>query len=311
MEEGSFIIPYQIRNHAQNIIDWLAEEDTQKALGQLNVDELKEKLSPLTKYHPEPKRNPYVLIRYEYDGYYGSFKEKYVVTLLDYVAVALTNPTFCYHDKVGKHSEVTATVDQFSVEFVINPVDYYISEYDYWNMNGDYGPQYPEEAKEELLRVFEEESPAYDVQQDEVPDPKEFIPLIERVLEKYPMETTLTWERSIDTGEKTWKGKPDLLHISIEFSDAREAALFVARAPKIEYYTWRNKEKRYPVDMSTVKAECQTFFEDDSVGTDSHNLWVPDPHQLDQLKQECAPRASWDEMLRAAKSVLKQKRLKF
>lgn len=307
MEEG----PYSIRKHIQGVLSWLDNEDALKKLDAGDVSLLKEKLTPLTKEERKPERNPYVLLRYEYNGYYGSFKKKYLVPLVDFVIIALANPTFCYHDEVGKHSEVEAAADEFSVQFADEAIleKYYGTSYEVWNLDGDYAPFYSEEAKEELRRVFAEETPAYSVDQDDVPVPQDFIPLIERVLEKYPMECTLVWENAVDTGKKMWNGKPDLLDISIEFTDAREAALFVATAPNIDYFTWRKKDRLYPVHISSLK-NVQPFFEDDTVGTKSRKLWTPDAHQWDQLQKECAPRAPWDEMLSAAKSVMRQKRLK-
>lgn len=247
-----------------------------------------------------------MFLSYKYEGYYGSFKKKYLVPLVDYVVVALRNPTFCYYDEVGKHSEVTASVDEFHVKFANQEIleKYYTSEYDVWNMNGDYGPYYSEEAKKELCRVFDDESPEYNPEKDDVPDPKEFIPLIERVLVHYPMRTVLVWKNAVKTD-----GKPEFLHISIDFTDAREAALFIANSPKVEYFTWRNKEKRYDVDIARQK-HPEMFFEDDTVGTDAHKLWKPDEYQWDQLQKECAPGAEWEEMICTANSVVRQKRLK-
>jgi len=300
-------IPLYIRQHVQGVLNWFESDDDAKQYA--DSDALRKLLTPLTEYTPPPVRNPWVLISYAYAGYYGSFKKHYLVPLVDYVVVALSKPTFYFSDEVGKHTEVEAHVDDFVVEFAdeTHREKYHVTAYSPWNLLGDYAPHYSDEARDALIDAFEKETPAYNVEEDYVPDPQDFVPLIEQTLAPFPMGTVLSWSKCIATGKTTWAGKSEMLNLNLAFPDARMAALFVQSAPKISYCS-RNRE-RYDIDVSTLD-KPKVCLEDDAYGTNAVECWTCDPLQWDQMQKECVPRAAWDEMLRVAKSVIRQKRLK-
>lgn len=298
MKKGLEPLPLCVRRHIKGVLEWIK---TQEAKDYVDVSTVSAILTPLLKHMPPPIRNPLVLISYDYDGYYGYFQKRYIVSLVEYVVIALSKPTFYYSEEVGKHTKVEANVEDFIVTFADeeDELRHGVDAYRAWNFKGNYAPRYSYEAIGALWEVFESKTPAYNVEEDVVPNPEEFASLIDQTLAPFPKKTVLKWPEYL----------PNKLDLHLHFADARMAALFVQNAPKISYYLASNQEKRYDVDISTFGSP-KVCFEDDSYGVDAAKFWTCDPLQWDQMQKECATRASWDEMLRVAQSVIRQKRLK-
>jgi hypothetical protein len=61
--------------------------------------------------------NPDVLINYDHDGRDGHFYAEGIIKLSEYLAASLCQAQFCFHDVLGKHSELTFFMEDLETTY--------------------------------------------------------------------------------------------------------------------------------------------------------------------------------------------------
>jgi len=308
MEEGQLFIPCSIRKSIKDIVSWL--DLNRKVLSDEGYDikVLKASLAPYSNLRSlEKSQNPWVIVQLRWDGAYADVHEDYLCKLSDWLFVGACVEDFCLGDRAGKHSEVTCYIkEHYTPRWATDEeIDTIGRDRDYFSLfHGEECLRYRENAKLALKKAFKEWAPIYDPEKDTVPPYNAFKDVFDETMKTVPTRGVLTVKKYLDYG------KPRLEDAPIEFDDMRQAALMVESKACIEYYLKSYDESdilKY-IDFGKVNTDIQVDFEDNSWGCSID--YVPEERQWIQMQEECPPRCTWEEMLRYARGVVKQKRLK-
>jgi hypothetical protein len=240
------IIPIQVRDAAHTLRDWYRKTSLPHPLIP-NASGLWRCLTPLCNASiAEPRYDPSIVLTYVFESSRdGSFTEIIKTTLKDYLLVGAARPPISFHERVGKHSNVDANVDEFEARWATgHPDEEDMGSGPDWNWKENEQIRHSDvvmEAFDASVETFIHTHGPWDIEKDAVPAMNAFRAEYTTLLNGIPYVVIVNY----DEVATKWTNVPYAkklqqvdVSLGAEFADLFEAALAIAVRPSIKMRCW-------------------------------------------------------------------------